>query len=299
MDRFLHYRVSRSLGQGNDESTFIAVDEGLQRAVVLKVLDQEHMRSSQWQNDFRTEMKRQRAMDDPRIGLVYSLEENDGKLVLVREYVEGESLAELLQNGPIDYALALNLTEKIASAVKRLHDEGMTHRNLSLGNVIIDERNQVHLVDAGLESVIDRPPEPETDIPLPDEHLSPEEADDLHAIGKIFFNLLTGESPFGRSEVDTGSFDPMQTVDFAPYSQRRVPGVARLLIGKLLARDRSEQILSAEQLVQTLREMATIGIEPEWEPARKKWSPNARQYMLISILALLLIILWLVVTMPR
>lgn len=140
MDRILHYEIAERLGEGKNGIAWSGVDTGLQRAVVVKELNRPDTARAEWRDDSRSLMERFNNLDDLRIGRFYSLEESDGQYYLVREYVEGQTAADLARTAPVDYRHWLSMALELARIVKLIHDAGLFHGNLTSSNVLIDPK---------------------------------------------------------------------------------------------------------------------------------------------------------------
>ena len=288
MDRVLHYEIAEKLGEGKNGAAWSAVDTGLQRAVVVKELNRPDTARAEWRDDFRLLMERFNNLDDIRIARFYSLEESEGRRYLVREYVEGQTAGDLARTAPVDYHRWLSIALELARIVKLIHDSGLFHGNITSSNILTDPKGGLKLVDAGLTAA-----EPQRLTAEQSVFLAPElfkggdnsPQSELFALGAVLYHLLTGQLP--RTPVATS---------FERFSELEVPGLARLLLGRLLASTPEERFGSADELIMTLQGMMSLGVEPVETGEAKKWSPTPRQWLMISILVLLLIILWLVIT---
>ena len=297
MDSILHYQIASELGRGKNGPTYSAVDTGLQRAVVLKVLEQQ--RDAAWRGQFRDLMERCSGNGDRSLARFYSLEETEGKVIAVREYIEGQSLAELVASGPLDYERFLNITFGLVKALRGLHDRLIVHGNLTAENVLIDDSGYVHIVDLGLGEGVE-PTAKELQCFSPERLAGAPagESDDLYALGVLLHLLIVGSYPHTADTAEELRHRICSdSLSFTPESGKTVPGVARLLISKLMAREPSDRFSSSDELIHTVQAMVSLGSGPSVELVEAKgWT--ARQYLAVSVLVLLLVILWLVVTLP-
>ena len=86
---------------------------------------------------FQREAKVLASLNHPGVGAIYGLEESDGRLLLILEYVEGETLADRLARGPIAVEESLGLAKQMAEAIEAAHEKGVVHRDLKPGNVMV------------------------------------------------------------------------------------------------------------------------------------------------------------------
>jgi serine/threonine-protein kinase len=305
MDRILHYEIVRELGEGKNGRTFLAMDTGLQRAVVVKLLEKSETHSADWITRLRDEVRRCDELDDERVARFYSWDEVNGRPFVVREFVDGKSLAELAVNSSLDYHRFLELALSSVQALENLHGQNAVHGNLSAANMIVDARDQIRLVDPGLGV--------EGSIDGSVAHLSPEDLaylapeqwrgepitpqTDFYALGVILYHLLTGGYPHYDDNPDR--LRKMVVGESALADEEksvRIPGVARLLIAKLLSRSPRERFVSTEELTLTIQGMMSLGADRPPLSKKKRWYPSARQWLLFPVLFMLLLILWLVIT---
>lgn len=305
MERILHYDIAKKLGVGKNGPSYLAMDTGFQRAVVLKFLNHPHTQAGEWRTEFKSQAEREAAVDDERLVRFYSLEEADGQLFIVREYIDGKSLDDLVKNSPLSYARMLRVGLELATVIKKLHENGLVHGNITAANLFTDDRERSRLTDLGLGLPVEtwpaNVPASIHDIPF----LAPEIleggrasfATDQYAIGAVLYQMLTGQPPFYDEDPQTLIQAVLQEpVSFEIRPLSSVPGVARLLIGKLLSKNPEDRFVSTDELLFTLQGMLSLGAKPAPVTTEKKWTPSPRLYMLISVLAILLVILWLVVS---
>ena len=288
MNKILHYDIAEKLGEGPNGPAWLAIDSGFQRAVVVKNLDRPFVTRDNWRSAFLELMERFNRLEDFRIAHFFSLENAEQKNFIVREYIDGKTIATVVKDQPVEYHRWVELALELAAVVKLIHDCGAIHGNLTATNVMLDARGRVRLLDAGLAV-------------LPEERTSPEQSvftapelrsggpgtveSDLYGVGAVLYLLITGQ------------FQPASTpVTFEPFTERQVPGIARLVLGRLLAQNPGERFGSADELIVTLQTMLSLGTDSGVEFQPKKGRLSSRQYMGIAILVLLLVILWLVVT---
>lgn len=145
------YAVRDVLGQGGMGVVHLGWDSRLDRPVAIKKLSA-HLADDRhrivW---LQREAKALAALNHPNIATVHSLEEDDdGSLFLTQEYVEGETLRELLDRGPLPFTRALLVGDGIASALEAAHERGIVHRDLKPGNIMVTPRGDIKVLDFGL-----------------------------------------------------------------------------------------------------------------------------------------------------
>jgi serine/threonine-protein kinase len=244
-------------------------------------------------------------LDDGPMARFHSLEEADGKRFVVREYIEGRTISDLLRTGPVEYAQVLQTAVEITIALKTLHQIGLVHGNITPANLFIDSRGKLRLADGFLGISFDAESVGGQNVLDDMTYLAPELlaggevtiASDHHALGAVLYLMLVGQPPFYDDDPETLVRTIRQEqVSFEVRPERNVPGVARMLIGKLLAKDPDDRFASTDELLFTIQGMMSLGTKTPVLVGKKKWSPSPRQYVMISMLVVLLVIFWLIIT---
>jgi len=218
-----HYKITGKLGQGGMGDVYQATDTQLDREVAIKVLPTSFANDSDRLTRFEREAKVLAALNHPNIAAIYGIEKSGGAHALIMELVEGETLAERLEQGPLELAEALETGRQIAEALEAAHDKGIIHRDLKPDNVKIDPQGRVKVLDFGLAKTL-----PPTATLLEDaanpadaptltgdytepgkvmgtaSYMSPEQSrglevdrrTDVWAFGCCLFEVLTGQRPF-------------------------------------------------------------------------------------------------------
>jgi non-specific serine/threonine protein kinase len=148
---FGHYEVLVRLGAGGMGEVYRARDRRLERYVAIKSIPASFAHDPERLNRFISEAKILASLNHPNIGAIYGIEEFlPGEHCLILELVEGVSLLEQLQHGPLPIGKALRLGAEIAEALEAAHEKGVIHRDLKPGNVMLTNRGGIKLLDFGL-----------------------------------------------------------------------------------------------------------------------------------------------------
>jgi serine/threonine-protein kinase len=129
------YRVIGLLGIGGMGEVFRARDSKLNRDVALKVLPSAFEFDPDRLARFRREAQMLAALNHPNIAAIYGLEESNGRQALVLELVEGVTLAQRIEDGPLPFVEALTMARQIAEALQAAHTKGIVHRDLKPANI--------------------------------------------------------------------------------------------------------------------------------------------------------------------
>src|ERR1700736_5412471 len=131
------YEILAPIGAGGMGEVYKARDTRLDRTVAIKVLPQHLSSSSDVRQRFEREAKTISALSHPHICALYDVGNQNGVEYLVMEYLEGETLADRLANGPLPLDQLLRYGIEIADALDRAHRQGIVHRDLKPGNVML------------------------------------------------------------------------------------------------------------------------------------------------------------------
>ncbi|HVT14887.1 MAG TPA: protein kinase [Thermoanaerobaculia bacterium] len=278
-ERIGAYRVERQLGRGGMGEVYLAFDDRLGRLVAIKRIRHDGPLSEVQRQRFRREARAAARLNHPAIVQIFDLvtagDSGGGGDALIMEYVEGESLADMVARGPLDPAVAVRFAREIALGLAAAHAAGFVHRDLKTENVMVAASRAVKILDFGLvksvwqgDSQGDEQSLTAEGIVLGTYHtISPEqvrggEADarsDLFSLGVLLYELLAGQSPFrGASHVE--SLRRILTYQPPPLSTV-CPGLPRelgALVERLLEKDPRRRQQSARDVAAALGEIAAL-----------------------------------------
>lgn len=269
------YTLLQWLGSGGMGEVYQAIHDTTQRTVAIKLLS----RLEQAER-FRNEAALQASVRHPHVALIYEFFV-DGQLpCLVMEYVEGPTLQQILRrNGPMSEASAWKILGQLASALDHLHSRGIVHRDLKAGNIKLTREGQPKLLDFGLARQSNTPRlTRQGHVVGTMASMAPEQfsgvssaASDCWALGVLFYELLTGYTPFGGStESEIGRL--IQKADYLSPVKLN-PGLSRAserLIHKLLTVS-PERRPTALQVLDIIQDPTQLDV-PDWmEPMQKWW----------------------------
>jgi serine/threonine-protein kinase len=210
------YTITGHLGQGGMGEVWLGRDTTLDRDVALKVLPPGDTDSTTRRERFLREAKAASALNHPNIITIYEINSDQGIDFIAMEYVQGCTLATLMQRGPLSIETVQRYADQIAEAVGRAHRAGIVHRDLKPGNIMVTDNGLVKILDFGLAKV-NQPAGPgSTDAATQAAltragttmgtlgYMSPEQAigdpvdarSDVFSFGVILYELLAGRLPF-------------------------------------------------------------------------------------------------------
>lgn len=209
------YRVERSIGRGGMAEVFLAHDILLDRPVALKVLFPEYAIDPNFVERFRREAQSAAALTHPNIVAVYDWGKVNATYFIAMEYVEGKTLATLLkERGPLSPTHTCDIISEVAAALSFAHENGVIHRDIKPGNILIGLSGQVKVADFGIARAfganIDEALTEIGSVMGTATYLSPEQAQgaqpdprsDIYSLGVMMYELVAGRPPFiGESAV--------------------------------------------------------------------------------------------------
>ena len=143
------YRVIRRLGAGGTAAVFLARDERLGREVAVKRLHGAEV-TAQTAQRLRREARIMASLRHPGLVTVYDMLMDEDELLLVMEYVRGETLADVLASAPLGWERTRELLEPVAAALDHVHGHGVVHRDLKPSNILVGSDGTVKVADLGL-----------------------------------------------------------------------------------------------------------------------------------------------------
>jgi len=224
--RFGPYEVGESIGSGGMGEVYRARDTTLERAVAIKVLPASFAAAPDRTARFEQEAKLLATLNHTNIAQIYGLEKSGASHALVMELVEGPTLAERIEQGPLPADEALGAAMQIAAALEAAHAVGIVHRDLKPANIKLRPDGAVKVLDFGIAKALESPGassgprSPALTTPAMTEagmilgtaaYMAPEQARgrpvdqraDIWAFGCVLYEMLTGQQAFGGDDVTT------------------------------------------------------------------------------------------------
>jgi len=304
------YEIEAPIGAGGIGEVYRARDTRLDRVVAIKILHTGMAMNAEMRARFEREAKAISSLNHPNICTLYDIGHEAGIDYIVIEFLEGETLADRLKKGALDIIEALNYATQIADALDAAHSNGLVHRDLKPGNVMLT-REGAKLLDFGLAKIqISEDMAKKADgathtAPLTGKgtiigtlnYMSPEqleakEADtrsDIFAFGAMLYEMLTGQRAFeGHSQASLIAAimerEPVPPSEIKPMT----PPALNRLVRKCLAKDPDQRWQSTKDLADELRWIAQSGSQaglPSLVSARRKI--RFRLAWIIAILAII------------
>src|ERR1700751_350949 len=143
------YEILSAIGAGGMGEVYRARDTRLERTVAVKILPDHLSDRAELRERFEREARTIASLNHPHICTLYDIGQQDGTDFLVMEYLEGETLAERLKQGPLPPDQVLQYAIEISDALDKAHRKGITHRDLKPGNIMLT-KSGTKLLDFGL-----------------------------------------------------------------------------------------------------------------------------------------------------
>ncbi|HEX9130047.1 MAG TPA: protein kinase [Gemmatimonadaceae bacterium] len=275
------YEVISRIGAGGMGEVFRARDTRLERTVAIKILPAEFANNAQLKVRFEREAKAISQISHPHICTLHDVGNADGIEYLVLELLEGETLEDRIERGPLPIEDVLRFGNQIASALACAHRAGIVHRDLKPGNIMIT-RSGAKLLDFGLarsagatvsptDATQHRPLTQEGTILGTYQYMSPEQLagedvdprSDIFSLGAVLYEMLTGTRAFeGKSR--TSIISAVLAASPRPASSVRplTPPALDHVITKCLAKERDDRWESAADIASELEWILSTGLGP-------------------------------------
>jgi serine/threonine-protein kinase len=308
-----HYRVVEKIGEGGMGEVYRAEDTKLGRSVALKVLPREFVADSDRLARLSREAQLLASLNHPNVAAIHGLEESNGVTALALELVEGETLAERIERGPLSLEEAVPAALQIAEALEAAHEKGIIHRDLKPSNVKFAADGRVKVLDFGLAKALagdaasgsDTGPSMSPTITAGTvagvvlgtaAYMSPEQARgkpldrraDIWSFGVVVHEMLTGRRLFSGETVS----DVLAAVLRADLKlddlQVTTPPALRRLLARCLDRDPRRRLRDIGEARILLEEPAASEPVPLEQPAAATGQPSGLRLAALLAAALIL-----------
>jgi serine/threonine-protein kinase len=267
------YRILSPLGSGGFGSVYLAEDTWIDKKVAIKVPHRQNL-------DFGELVREPRllaSLSHPNIVTVLTAERQDDVFFIVMEYVQGDTLEAVIEReGTLDLARALDYTCQICNAMDHAHKQGIIHRDLRPGNVLVTEQGMIKVADFGTSRFLEIAAHGTTVIGSPP-YMAPEQfqgkavfASDIYSLGVTMYQMFTGVLPYDTPM--PGDMDKLMRGELAKPPKLKNPKLPKAIsdiVMKAIAPDIPSRYPRAADLLEAVLAART----PSPAPARRPWRP--------------------------
>ena len=263
------YRLDARIGSGGMSTVYRAFDQTLERQVAIKLLHRQIADDPDQLERFRREARAVAQLSHPHIVTVIDAGEEEGRPYIVFEYVQGETLKELIKReGPLDVDESAAYAIEIARALGYAHSRNIVHRDVKPQNVLIDEEGSAKITDFGIARTLDEEGLTADGRVLgTTDYVAPEQAlghqvtgqSDLYSLGIVLFEMLTGDVPFrGENQVAVAMKHVRDPLPDVQELRPEVSATLAAVVDRATAKDLARRYESDDALVDDLEEALAI-----------------------------------------
>jgi serine/threonine-protein kinase len=257
-EKISHYRIVEQLGEGGMGVVYKAEDTKLERMVALKFLPLQATGSKEEKSRFVNEAQAAARLNHPNICTIYAIEESQGKAFIAMEYIEGLSLKEKIESGPLSLDKAVDLVIQVAEGLREAHKKGIIHRDIKSANIMVTEDGRAKIMDFGLAKLAGRTQLTKSGTTLGTvAYMSPEQArgqgvdhrTDIWSLGIVLYEMLTGSFPF-KGDYEQAVIFSILNEDPVPMTNvsNDIPLELERIVNKCLQKEPAERYQTVSEL---------------------------------------------------
>jgi len=275
------YAVLKKLGEGGKGIVFKARDTSLNRVVAIKML-KNPVTTGEAYTRFITEAQSVAKLNHPNIVSIHDIGKEDEKPFFVLEFVEGQSLRDLIETSPegrCDIPTVLRIGMDVCGALQYAHSQGILHRDVKPENIMITAEGVAKLMDFGLARMLGQPRQTQDGVIVGTvAYVAPEIAlgkgadakSDLYSLGAVLYEAVTSRPPFPGEDPVKIIFSHIHDYPVSPDKLNpKVPHALAECVMKLLEKDPAKRYQSAADLLKVLRDVAEESLREAAPPAQK------------------------------
>lgn len=270
-----NYTLVEKLGEGGMGVVYSADDARLGRTVAIKFMPESVSEDAESLQRFEKEARAASAINHANLCTIHDIGDFEGRPYLVMELLEGETLKELVADGPLHFDQLVDIAGQLASALDAAHESNIIHRDVKPANIMMTGRGTAKLLDFGLAKMSQATTALDQDMTIDHQSrtqpgvvmgtvafMSPEQArgeeldnrSDLFSLGVVLYELATGEHPFENPAIAV-TFASILSKDVPPPSQINsdIPRALDVMILKLLEKEKENRYQSAAEFHDDLK----------------------------------------------
>lgn len=263
---FDHFEIIARIGDGGMGSVYRALDKSLQRYIALKVIrsgEQSAKDTRQLQRLFQEAIAQAR-VNHPNIVHIYYVGRDGDSPFLAMELVDGETVADRLESGPLPFKTVVDIAIQVADALSHSVSYDILHGDIKPSNILLTRDTTAKLSDFGLARRLSQAPDGTVDfagtpIYMPPEAMEPDAADvrsDMYSLGVTLFEMTFGRLPYnfdGSTLAECVATHKTAPIEFPDPWPVEVPFGWRVVLARLLAKSPADRYQDHDELLQDLR----------------------------------------------
>ena len=267
-EKFGNYLVLKQLGSGGMGEIYLGFDAGIKRQVAIKTIRLDHLESAVAREEFRRRFLREAQicgnLNHPNIVTIYEMGEDGDRLFIAMEYVEGESLVRKLEGGrTLTLEFVISTISQLCHALSYAHEQGVVHRDIKPGNIMVTPENQIKILDFGIALIVSGNETamtfsemflgtPGYSSPEQDRHASVDSRSDIYSMGILLHEMITGRKPQLAPDTENLFFDASPASEPAPVEKNHASPMLYRTFAKALHPDPARRYRRVEDFSERL-----------------------------------------------
>ncbi len=279
------YRIIGELGSGAMGMVYKAQDPMLNRTVAVKtiIMSDDATERAEYEARFYQEAKATGGLNHPNLIMVHDIGKEGDLVYMAMELLDGVELREVMARGRIPLSQALDIVAQVADGLHYAHEQGVVHRDIKPGNIMIGRNQRAKIMDFGIARMRASDIKTQTGVMLGSpKYMSPEQVaalpadgrSDIFSLGIVLYELATGQAPFSAPDISQYMYQ-LAIAQPKPPSQvdPTLPHMLDLIVAKAMAKEPVQRYQDAAEFAADLRACRAQLNEPAPAPAAPRKVP--------------------------